>query len=74
MRVRLKDSVRLPGGTVSTIATLADEGRIQFNKVDSFHKRGGGTRIAYFAELASGECWEIGKKAYLSRTGQGVEL
>ena len=77
MRVRLTDPVQL-GGEVTTIARLAAEGRIVFRSFEvTCRKRLGErrTRIAYFADLKdspTGEGWEIGKLAFLSRTGQEV--
>ena len=67
MTVRLKDLVRLPDGTISTIADLADGGRVEFRKVTNFGDRG---VTKYLAELkgSDGACWEIGELAFLSRT------
>jgi hypothetical protein len=57
MTVRLKDLVRLPDGTISTIADLADGGRVEFRKVPNFGDRG---VTKYLAELKDGSgAWEI---------------
>lgn len=67
-KVRLSDSVRLPDGSISTIAQLANEGRIEFKMVPNFGNRG---VTKYFADLKGQDRtgWEIGELAYLSRTG-----
>lgn len=61
-------------GEVTTIAALADQGRITWRAVPGFDTRGGGTRTAYFADVAENSGWEISKVAYQSRTGQKVDL
>ena len=72
MTVRLKDLVRLPDGTISTIADLADGGRVEFRKITNFADRG---ITKYLAELKDGSgAWEIGELAYLSRTGARNEI
>jgi hypothetical protein len=80
MANKLSQLVRTSTGEVATIAALADRGLIEFRKVERFHspRSPNGHRVAYFADMrgtgnggvTSG--WEIGKLAYLSRTGQDV--
>ena len=76
-RTKMSDPV-LVDSEVTTIARLADEGRITFRAVTvTCRKRQGERRerIAYLAELKdTGEGWEIGRLAYLSRTGGDVCL
>jgi len=69
MAVRLHQDVRLPSGEVTTIAKLAEEGRVRFTKSERWHGRHG-MRTAYMAELleAEGYFWEIGRLAYQSRS------
>lgn len=84
MTTRLSDPVRIVStGEVTTIAKLAEQGRIRWSVCDRFYSPRSklGYRTAYFADLAGSEDedgdrtgWEIGKTAYLSRTGQEVEL
>jgi len=73
MIVKMSDPV-LVDGEVTTLAALADAGRLIFREVEvTCRKRLGErrTRIAYFADLLdTGEGWEIGRLAYLSRTKQ----
>ena len=77
MIVKMSDPV-LVDGEVTTLAALADAGRLIFREVEvTCRKRLGErrTRIAYFAELLdTGEGWEIGRLAYLSRTKQPVTV
>ena len=63
MKTRMNDPVRLPDGSVSTIAELEKQGRIKFVKRDNFHRRKGSVGVLYFAEIAPGEGWEISKYA-----------
>jgi hypothetical protein len=67
--VRLHQDVRLPSGEVTTIAKLAEQGRVRFTKSERWHSRNG-VRTAYMAELldAEGYFWEIGRLAYESRS------
>jgi hypothetical protein len=61
-------------GSVTTISALIDAGLIELRKSDKFHSRNG-LRTAYFADIkGTTSGWEISKLAYLSRTGQKVEL
>jgi len=67
--------VRTPEGEVTTIAELTAQGRIDFTICEKFALRGGGVGRKYFADLKGtrGDIttgWEIGEKAYLSRTGR----
>lgn len=64
---------------VSTIAALDAAGRIVWEKVDNWSSRRSatGVRTAYFANLKDSPDragWEVGKLAYLSRTGQPVHV
>lgn len=73
-KTRLSDPV-LVDGVVTTIAELATAGQIVFRCVEvTCRKRLGErrTRAAYFADLPDGTGWEIGKTAYMSRTGKSV--
>ena len=73
--VSLTAPVRDPeSGKATTIAALAEQGRITFRAVPNFMTRTGGMRTAYFADVADGSGWEISKVAYQSRTGQKVDL
>lgn len=68
---RLKDPV-CNDGEVTTIDELDKHGMIEFRKVEHFHKRKG---VTYFADIkGTSDGWEIGKMAYLSRTGQAAIL
>jgi hypothetical protein len=60
----MNDPVRLPDGSVSTIAELEKQGRITFRRYDNFLRRNGSVRIMHFAEIADGEGWEISKFTY----------
>lgn len=75
--LKLSDPVFVDG-EVTTIARLADEGRIKFVEAERVcRKRQGERRVrrVYLAELTdTGEGWEIGRLAYLSRTGRSVTL
>jgi len=75
MPVALNALVYGEPGEITTIAKLADEGRITFREVQNFCGRGGRLRTAYFADYKAADRpaggtsgWEIGKLAYLSRT------
>ena len=75
MKARMKDLVRTPSGEVVTLGALADRGDVTFSRCDKFYKRGGGTRVAFFADHVSGAgCWEISQTAYESRTGMAISL
>lgn len=76
-RVRLSDPIRLPDGTVSTIAAELDAGRMMVRKVNRFHAPRSelGHRVAYFADFVGTTTgFEIGKTAYESRAGLPVSL
>jgi len=70
--VRLHQDVRLPSGEVTTIAKLAEQGRVRLTKTERWHSRNG-MRTAYLAELleAEGYFWEIGRLAYECRSRPG---
>ena len=58
-----------------TIAELATAGQITFRCFEvTCRKRLGErrTRMCYSADLPDGTGWEIGKTAYMSRTGKSV--
>ena len=77
MAVKLSDQVRHPEtGAISTISALADQGLIEFRKIERFQVSSRGKiRTAYFADLrGTNTGWEIGKLAYLSRTGQAIDI
>lgn len=67
-------------GEVVTIAALLDAGRASLEVIENVHapRARDGVRTLYFANLLdehgeeTGTGWEIGKAAYLSRTGQDV--
>ena len=61
-------------GKVTTIAELAAHGLITFREVAKFGRKRGGVAPAYFADLPNGAGWEIGKVAYLSRTGHKISI
>lgn len=68
---RLSDPVRHPvTGATTTIAALLDSGEASMVRHDAFLKRDGSTRVAYCAELAGGEGWEVSPVAYRTRTGR----
>jgi len=72
MTVKMKDPVRHEG-EVTTIDDLDKKGLIEFKEVKNFWT---GRKIAtkHFADIkGTTEGWEIGKLAYLSRTGRKVE-
>lgn len=75
--VRMNDRVQVEH-EVTTIARLAEEGRIEFRAVTTVSRKRHGERherTAYCAFLkGTDECWEIGKLAYMSRTGAPVEF
>ena len=75
-KCKMTDLVRHPQtGEVCTLGTFADRGLIEFREIGNFHVRGGNTRKAYFADIkGTMNGWEIGKLAYLSRTGQAVQV
>lgn len=77
MIVRMNDPVQV-GHEVTTISRLAEEGRIEFRSVTATCRKRQGERrerTAYCAFLkGTDECWEIGKLAYLSRTGGKVDV
>ena len=76
MTTKLNDLVRTPDGEVTTISALDDRGMIAFEAVERFAARASSKpRKAYFASMKGTLAgWEIGKMAYLSRTGQTVTL
>jgi hypothetical protein len=64
---RLNDPVRCSDGTVSTINELAAQGLVRFTVSNRFYgPRTKNPRVAYFAEMPDGGCWEISKYAYNS--------
>lgn len=67
MRTRLSDPVRTLDGKITTIAELADQGRITFECSPNFKGPRGAMRKAYFATMPDGGCWEISAYAYKSR-------
>ena len=72
MIVKMKDPVRNEG-EITTIDELDKRGLIDFKEVKNFW---GGRKhsMKYFADIkGTMEGWEIGKLAYLSRTGREVE-
>ena len=72
MVVKMKDPVRNEG-EITTIDELDKRGLIDFKEVKNFW---GGRKQStkYFADIkGTTEGWEIGKLAYLSRTGIKVE-
>jgi hypothetical protein len=70
---RLNDLVRCPDGTVATINELASRGLVRFTVSNRFYgPRTKNPRVAYFAELADGGCWEISKYAYNSASAREV--
>ena len=75
--VKMNDPVEV-AGEVTTIARLADEGRIVFRAYTTTTRKRQGERrerVMYVAEMRdTGEGWEIGKLAYLSRTKQPIEV
>ena len=63
---RMKDLVR-HGDEITTIDKLDKRGLIEFKKATHFYNRKG---AVYFADIkGTTDGWEIGKMAYLSRTG-----
>ncbi len=71
MTHKLSADVRLPDGTVSTIATLLDLGRATVEKWERFGKR---DATLYVAVLPSGDYWRISQYAYKSRLAQTQEM
>ena len=76
---KLDAPVRVSDTEISTIADLAAQGRIVWEKTDHWHAphSATGQRTAYFATLkesADRAGWEISRLAYLSRTGQPVHV
>ena len=75
MKARLSDLVRLPSGEVVKLSDLIDRGEIEFSKSENFSKRGGGTRVAYFADhVPSGYCVEINRAAYEYRVNGSFDV
>ena len=73
MTVRMKDPVRHEG-EITTIDELDKRGIIEFKEEKNFHT-GRRAIIAYFADIkGTEEGWQIGRLAYLSRTGRKVEV
>ena len=73
MTVRMKDPVRHEG-EITTIDELDKRGLIEFKEEKNFHT-GRRSIIAYFADIkGTEEGWQIGRLAYLSRTGRKVEM
>ena len=75
MKAKLSDLVRLPSGEVFKLSDLIDRGEIEFSKSENFYKRGGGIRVAYFADhVPSGYCVEINRMAYEYRTAGATRV
>jgi hypothetical protein len=80
MTTKINDLVRIEEtGEVTTIEALDLEGRITYRMTDKFYTRRGGPFTKYFADVdyvagSPSTGWEISKLAYLSRTGQKVQL
>ena len=73
MVVRMKDPVRNEG-EITTIDELGKRGFIDFKEVKNFWS-GRKHSTKYFADVkGTTSGWEIGKLAYLSRTGRKVEV
>ena len=73
MTVRMKDPVRHEG-EITTIDELDKKGLIEFKEEKNFHTERRSI-IAYFADIkGTEEGWQIGRLAYLSRTGRKVEV
>ena len=83
---KMSDPVRhVVTGEVTTLATLADAGRLTFSAIEVEGPKRNGLRTVstrYYADLAdlSGEWagreigWQISRAAYLSRTGRATEI
>lgn len=70
--VKINDKVRY-NGRITTIEELDKEGLIEYEECNNFYssRTASGTTTKYFANIKeAGTGWEIGKTAYLSRTGQ----
>lgn len=70
--VKMNDKVRY-NGKITTIEELDKEGLIEYEECNNYYSRrsASGTTTKYFANIKEdGTGWEIGKTAYLSRTGQ----
>lgn len=70
--VKINDKVRY-NGRITTIEELDKEGLIEYEECNNFYssRTASGTTTKYFANIKEdGTGWEIGKTAYLSRTGQ----
>jgi len=66
---KMRDIVCHPvTGEIAELRDFADRGLIKFRKVKNWR---GHNKPAYFAEVETGECWQIGEIAYLSRTKTG---
>lgn len=79
MTIKLNQPVRVSDTEVSTIADLDAQGRIEWTKTDNWRARRSatGVRTAYFADLKGDPNkagWEVGKTAWLSRTGRKDEI
>lgn len=85
MKTSMTQPVRVAStGEVTTLAQLAAQGRLRFtaDKMET-KKRAGERHIVtrYFADLIEADApggvssgWEIGATAYLSRTGQAINI
>jgi len=74
MTVSFKARVRTASNEITTLAALADAGRLEY-RTGNICARDGRLRTAYFAsEKGEDGSWEIGRMAYQSRTGQKVTL
>lgn len=75
MVVKINDKVR-HNGKITTINQLDKDGIIEFKKTDNFASRitKTGFTTKYFADIkGTNTGWEIGKIAYLSRTGVEIK-
>lgn len=71
MRVKMDTPISWEG-KVTTVAELADAGKIDFKVSPNFTGQRG-TRTAYFADIKGTKTgWEISATAYKSRTGKAV--
>ena len=68
MKAKLSDLVRTSTGEVAKLSDLIERGEVTFSRSDKLYKRGGGTRVAYFADHKDGGCWEVSRMAYEYRT------
>lgn len=74
MKTKLNTAVYGPDGELTTIAELADTGKIEFEKVENFRGKRT-TRTVYLATIkGTKKAWEIGKRAYLSRTRESNNI